>query len=202
MSQKRLIALKTTAQMGLHMGACRISITFDNRIDNTTVFFLKVEIIIFWACARSLALQISSRDDARSDQLQKFREAPVLGRFRYCKMQLKISVSGRGSILQTLANRSMSIEDFLDLHRRTAQCRKSRRLDFENGSQFQKFNDRRDTLCGEIVERPLRSLLRSQSENAGAFSRLDETVGTQDGNGFPHDRPAYGILPGQCAFAW
>ena len=202
MSQKRLIALKTTAQMGLHVGARRISITFDNRIDDTTVLFLQVEIIISWACARSLALQISSRDNARSDQLQKFREAPVLGRFRYSKMQLEICVPCRCSVLQTLANCSMGVEDFFDLHRRTSQCRKSGGFDFEHGSQFQKFNDGGDALCGEIVERPLRSRLGGKCENASTFSRLNEAVGTQDGNGFPYYRPADGILPGQCAFAW
>lgn len=202
MSQKRLVALKTAAQVSLHMDASRIGIAFNNGINDSAVLFLQMEIVILRACARCLALEIATRDNSCPDQLQEFREAPILGGFRYGEMQLEIGVSCWSSVLQALTNRSMGIEDFLNLHRRTSQRRKGGRFDFEDGPQFQQFYDGGDALCGEIVEGPLRNLLGGQGENPGAFSRLDEAVGTQDGNGFPHYRPAHGILPGQRAFAW
>ncbi len=128
------------------MFARSIDITLDDRIDDPRMLFLQMKIVISRPGSRCGTLKLAARNDASANKLQKLRKTPVLRGLRNGQMKAEIRISGGRSLCKTGPDMAMRIQDRFDLGSRTPRRGKSGGLDFEYGSQFEQFDNGRDTL--------------------------------------------------------
>ena len=76
--------------MDAHLLARTVRIAFNDRIYDTGVFLLQMEVIVLWAGSRFCALQFTAGDDAGSDQAQKFGKTLILRGF--CDLEVKVKI--------------------------------------------------------------------------------------------------------------
>ncbi|MNI24241.1 hypothetical protein D3C73_778540 [compost metagenome] len=62
-TQQSLVTLQASTQVGAHVLARGIGITFNDGIDNSRMLFLQMKIIILWTGSRRSPLKLSARNN-------------------------------------------------------------------------------------------------------------------------------------------